>query len=321
MNTSREQATALMVGLRRLGSLVALAMLCLVSMFSQGCASGNIEPQLFASPENAVQALTAAIRSDDTDQLLSIVGSEGEDIIFSGDDVADRLRRQKFLELYDEKHALVGEDADSKTLIVGNSDWPFPVPVVREDQKWFFDSEAGKEEILNRRIGENELSAIQVCKAIADAQSEYAMRDPTGSGVHAYAKQFASSPGKRDGLYWPAAEGEEPSPLGELAAAASAEGYTRKEQGPTPYHGYYYRILQEQGSNAPNGAMSYVVNDKMILGFAVVAYPADYDNSGIMTFLMGDNGVVYQKDLGEQTAKLASEMKAFDPDQGWRKVE
>jgi hypothetical protein len=184
-----------------------------------------------------------------------------------------------------------------------------------------FDSELGKEEILNRRIGENELSAIQVCRAIGDAQHEFALRNQGAGGLRGYARQFASDPGKRNGLYWPTAEGEEPSPLGELMARASAEGYKREADGPTPYHGYCYRILQAQGPHAPDGALHYVVNDEMALGFALVAYPADYGNSGIMTFIMGSDGVVYQKDLGDQTETLARDMKEFDPGEGWAKVE
>jgi hypothetical protein len=305
---------------------MALGIVCLVGLLVQGCAHQEqeprvVEPQAFVSPEEAVRTLTDALRTHDAPQLLSIVGSEGEQIVTSGDEVADRQRREKFLSLYDEKHSLVTEGPDTVTLTVGNSDWPFPVPIERGANGWFFDWEAGREEILNRRIGENELSAIQVCRAIADAQREYAMSDPDGNGVHEYAQQFASDPGKHNGLYWPTAQGESPSPLGTLAAQAAAEGYTRREQGPTPYHGYYYRILKAQGPNAPHGVVDYVVNGKMTLGFAVVAYPAEYDRSGVMTFMMGPDGVVYQKDLGAETARLASEMKTFDPGPGWTKVE
>ncbi|MGE5608067.1 MAG: DUF2950 domain-containing protein [Bacillota bacterium] len=302
--------------------MATLAITCLLVLLVQGCAHDHgVEPQSFQSPDDAVQALTNAFRADDTNQLMTIVGSDGRDIVSSGDETADRQRRQKFLTLYDQKHSLVNDGPDKVTLVIGNSDWPFPVPMTREAKGWVFDSEAGREEILNRRIGENELSAIQVCKAIADAQREYALRDPDGDGVHEYAQKFASDPDKRNGLYWPTAPGEEPSPLGALAAHAAAEGYARKEQGPTPYHGYYYRILRAQGPHAPNGELSYMVNGKMILGFAVVAYPADYDNSGIMTFIMGPDGVVYQKDLGEKTAEVAGTMQTFDPDKRWRTVE
>jgi hypothetical protein len=268
-----------------------------------------------------VDALTRALRAGDTSQLLVIVGPEGEEIISSGDEVADRQRRQKFLALYDEKHSLVKDGPESSTLVVGKDDWPLPVPIVRRNGAWVFDSEAGKEEILNRRIGENELSAIQVCKAIGDAQREFALRNQDADGLHEYARQFASDPGKHNGLYWPTAEGEQPSPMGELVAHASVEGYKRKAEGPTPYHGYCYRILDAQGPHAPDGALNYVQHGRMTLGFALVAYPADYDNSGIMTFIMGSDGVVYQKDLGDQTETLARDMKEFDPGEGWTKVE
>jgi hypothetical protein len=321
MNTSRNLSTSRMGAVPRFGSPTALALLCVTLALTQGCAKDRIDPQTFDSPQDAVQALASALRANSTETLLAIVGTEGQEIVSSGDDVADRQGRQKFVALYDEKHSLATDGTDSRTLLLGNSDWPFPVPIVRDGKKWVFDAEAGKEEILNRRIGRNEVSAIQGCKAICDAQHEYAMRDPDSDGLHEYAQKFHSDPGKRDGLYWPTAEVEKPSPLGELMAAASAEGYARKDQGPTPYHGYYYRILAAQGPNAPNGVLDYIVKGKMILGFAFVAYPAEYDNSGIMTFIMGEEGVVYQKDLGEQTAKLAAAMKAFDPGEGWKKVE
>lgn len=279
------------------------------------------DAQMFASPEAAAQVLADAARTDNTPQLLAIFGSEGKEIISTGDEVADRQGRQKFAKLYEEKHTIEDAAANQKTLVISDSDWPFPVPIVRDGKHWYFDSAAGKEEILDRRIGRNELSAIQVCQAIADAQKEYAIRNPSGGGLHEYAQKFASDPGERNGLFWPTDPGEEPSPLGELAAAASAEGYVRRETGPTPYHGYYYRILTAQGSNAPGGAMDYLVEGKMALGFAVVAYPAEYGNSGIMTFIMGDEGVVYQKDLGPDTPKLVPAMNLFDPGPGWQKVE
>jgi len=304
--------------------MAALAVVWLVSLLAQGCAQDHhnpgTAPRAFASPNDAVQALVGAVRADDTKQLAAIMGSGGEQIVASGDEVADRQRRQEFLRLYDRRHSLASEGPETATLVIGDSVWPFPVPVVYGDRGWTFDAEAGREEILNRRIGRNELSAIEVCEAIADAQREYALRDPQGHGVHEYAQQFASDPGKRNGLYWPTAQGEDASPLGALAAQAAAEGYTRKQQGPTPYHGYYYRILRAQGPAAPDGELDYVVNDRMTLGFAVVAYPAEYGNSGIMTFIMGPDGIVYQKDLGERTAEVAGGMKAFNPDASWTKV-
>lgn len=275
----------------------------------------------FASPEEAVNALVSAVRAEDLPRMLSIMGPEGKQIVSSADEAADRQRRQTFIALYDEKHSLQKEGDDSVNLLIGNSDWPFPVPLVREDNKWHFDSEAGLDEILNRRIGENELSTIQVCKAIGDAQQEYALRDPEGTGLRPYARRFVSDPGKRNGLYWPAAEGEETSPLGELAAGATAEGYQRRKEGPTPYHGYYFRILDSQGPSAPNGAIDYAADGNMTLGFALIAYPAEYGSTGIMTFEMGPDGVVYQKDLGEKTGEIATAIKSFDPGEGWKKVE
>jgi hypothetical protein len=275
----------------------------------------------FKSPDDAVNALATALRANDTAKLLAILGPGGQDILSSGDDVADEQRRLKFLGLYDQKHALTDEGADHKTLVVGNDDWPLPIPLVKQGDEWRFDSQAAKEEILNRRIGQNELSAIQVCKAIGDAQREFALRDPDGDGLEVYAQKFFSDPGKRNGLYYPTAQGEEPSPLGELVADASAEGYKHIEAGPSPYHGYFYRLLTAQGPHAPDGAVDYLVNGKMALGFAVVAWPADYGNSGIMTFIMGPDGVVYQQNLGEETAQIASEMKEFDPGEDWSKVE
>jgi len=228
--------------------------------------------------------------------------------------------------LYDDKHELVeGSEPDAPyTLLVGESSWPFPIPVVKGKSGWYFDTAEGKDEILNRRIGRNELSAIQVCLAIVDAQREYARRDPAGTGLPVYAEKFNSDPGTRNGLYWPAKEGEEKSPLGELVAKASEEGYksARNESGEqVPYHGYHYRILTSQGQSAPGGARDYIVEGKLIGGFGVVAWPDQYGNSGIMTFITNQDGVVYQKDLGPSTPKLAESMAAFDPGEGWKKAE
>ena len=287
-----------------------------------GCAGDpGVAPQSFENPEQAVRAFTVAVRDQDKPKLLAILGNEGKDIIDSGDTVADQQRRQKFLNLYEEKHTLVDDGENRKTLVVGNSDWPFPVPLVKDESGWSFDTPAGLDEILSRRIGENELSTIQVCKALGDAEQEYALRNPSRDGTNSYARKILSEPDKRDGLYWPTAEGEEPSPLGDLAARATAEGYRKRTQGPTPYHGYFFRILESQGPSAPDGALDYIVDGKMILGFAVLAYPADYGKSGIMTFIMSDDGVVYQKNLGDDTPTLAPAIKTFDPGEGWKKAE
>jgi hypothetical protein len=322
MNTSNVSSVTAKMCASRCLSPVGLALLCMAAAMAQGCSTTS-KPEEFASPDEAVQSLTTALRSGNTERLLAIFGSEGEEIIFSGDEFQDKARYQKFIVAYDEKHYLDPDEDDEDTvmLVIGKNDWPFPVPIVRENDRWAFDADAGKEEILNRRIGENELSAIEVCKAIVDAQRDFALRDPNGDGVHEYAQQFPSDPDKRNGLFWPTKEGEEPSPLGDEIEAAAAEGYHRRAEGPTPYHGYYYRILLEQGRDAPGGAVKYIVDGKMILGFGLVAYPADYGNSGIMTFITNAEGVVYQRDLGDDTEKLGQDMKAFNPGRGWRKAE
>jgi hypothetical protein len=247
------------------------------------------------------------------------------DLISSGDAVADRQALERFVRAYEQKHELVRGGERSVTVVVGNEQWPLPIPIVRGDRggKWYFDADAGREELLNRRIGRNELNAIEVCLAIVDAQREYARLDPQSAGVPVYATKVNSSPGLKDGLYWPTREGEPPSPLGPLVASATAEGYTPRaagEVGPRAYHGYLYRLLTSQGPSAPGGTLDYLVNGKLIGGFAVVAFPADYGNSGIMTFIVNHDGIVYQRDLGEDTDAVARAMAAYDPGAGWIKV-
>jgi hypothetical protein len=284
-------------------------------------ADAAVKQKGFASAEEAVKAFAAAMKSNDDKELLSIFGTAAKELISSGDPVSDRQRRERFIDEYDKKNSLARE-GDKTVLIIGEKDWPFPIPLVKKEDQWFFDTKAGKEEILNRRIGENELSTIQTMLAIVDAEREYAMKYHNNSSLIEYAQKFRSDPGKRNGLYWETKEGEEPSPLGELVVKARAEGYSRqKSEGkPIPYHGYYYRILKAQGKNAPGGAYDYVVNGHMIGGFAVVAYPAEYGNSGVMTFMVNHDGVVYQKDLGGNTKSIAAAMKKFDPDPTWNKV-
>jgi len=209
------------------------------------------------------------------------------------------------------------EGTDKAVLIIGHEDWPFPIPLVRKDGTWRFDTSAGREEVLYRRIGRNELSAIQACLAYVDAQQEYAERGIAGNGV--YAQRIVSGPGKKDGLYWPAQPSEDDSPLGEFAASAAAEGY-RVGQQRAPYHGYYYKVLTRQGPNAAGGALDYIVRGRMIGGFALVAYPAEYRNSGVMTFLVNHRGDVYEKDLGSNTTRIAAGITAFNPDNTWRRV-
>jgi hypothetical protein len=273
----------------------------------------------FVSPAEAVNVLVGALKAGDTKTLSAIFGPGSEDIISSGDPVADKAGHERFINLYGQKNQLKEETTERVVLSIGDEDWPFPIPIVKEAGVWRFDSQDGMEELLARRIGRNELDVIQVCQAIVDAQREYALKDRNGDGFREYAQKFRSSPGKQDGLYWEVKEGNEQSPAGPLVAEAQEEGYSGKpaDGEPIPYYGYFYRILPAQGQNALGGAYDYVVNGKMIGGFAVVAYPADYGNSGVMTFIVNHDGVVYQKDLGENTAELAKAMKLYDPDDTW----
>jgi hypothetical protein len=301
---------------------IGLAVTVLVIKTSTSCwsAIAGTEQKSFATGEEAANAFVQALRDGNNEQLRAIFGTEGEELIASGDEVADKQGRQRFLAAYDEQHKLSPE-GDDLVMVVGKDAWPFPIPVVKQADKFIFDTAAGKEEILNRRIGRNELDTIQVLLAIVDAEREYARQDHDGDGLLEYAQKIKSDPGKQNGLYWETKEGEDPSPLGPLAAQAKWEGYdVKKSDKPQPYHGYYYRILTGQGPNAPGGAFGYLVKDNM-LGFAVVAFPADYASSGVMTFLVNHDGVVYQKDLGENTQQAAQSMKLFDPDKTWIKAQ
>lgn len=280
----------------------------------------SIAQERFKTPEAAVDALVAAAKSGDKKAIVGVLGPQGKAIVSSGDPVADKNTREKFVAAYDAKHAIEREGDGTQTLIIGAEDFPFPIPLVNKSGEWQFDTAAGLDEILRRRIGRNELAAIQVSLAYVQAQNEYASLDPGGLGAHVYAQRIVSRPGKKDGLYWPTAEGETPSPLGELAARASAEGY-KAGAAPIPYHGYYYRILTRQGADAPGGAYDYLANGKMIGGFALLAFPAEYGNSGIMTFIVNQDGTVYQKDLGPRTAELAQKIDTFAPDHTWTKTE
>ena len=286
-------------------------------------ATATAKQMTFASPEDAVKAMIDAMKTGDKAQLSSIFGPGAESVISSGDDVMDKAQRERFLSEYEEKNSLEKKGDDETILQVGKDDWPLPIPIRKTGSAWSFDTEAGKEELLNRRIGRNELNVIDLLEAYVDAQREYAARDWDGDGVYPFAQKFRSTPGKKDGLYWKAGEGEDASPFGPLVAQAAREGYTRaaKSGEKSPLHGYYFKILKAQGKHAPGGAYDYVVKGNMILGFGMVAYPAKYGSSGIMTFIVNQEGVVYQKDLGKGTAKAAEAMKRYDPDPTWRKVE
>ena len=257
------------------------------------------------------------MKKGDPAAILAVLGSDAKPILESGDAVADREMMQRFVASYEAAHALTTTNARRIDLVVGKDKWPFPIPIVKESPGWRFDTAAGQEEILDRRVGRNERFTIQTCLAVVDAQREYYARNPNRDPLLHYARRFNSSEGKRDGLFFPTGEDEEQSPLGALVAQARDEGYTNK---PVPYHGYYYRILESQGPNARDGAYSYVAKGQMIGGFAVVAYPASYDNSGVMTFIVNQDGIVHQKDLGPDTAKVAHAIERFDPDKSWERV-
>jgi hypothetical protein len=285
-----------------------------------GLSAPALAQEQFGSAEDAVAALVGAAKTGDAKAIQAVLGPDGKAIASSGDPVADNNMLEKFVAAFDAKHSLELEGNGTQTLILGDDNWPFPIPLVNNAGKWQFDTKQGLDEILSRRIGRNELAAIQVAKAYVDAQNEYAALDPAGLGRGIYAQRIVSRPGKKDGLYWPTAEGEPQSPLGDLAAQASAEGYKAGEK-PIPFHGYYYRILTRQGADAPGGAYDYLVKGKLKGGFALIAVPAEYGNSGIMTFMVNQDGTVLQKDLGPNTTKLAAKIEAFLPDQGWAKAD
>ena len=298
---------------------VLIAAVFIVLVISGPCQAETGEQRTFASPDEAVKSLVGALKAEDTKMLAAIFGPGSEDIFSSGDPVADKAEHELFITRYEQKNSLEEEATGKVILSIGDEDWPFAIPIVKEAGAWRFDTLQGRDELLARRIGRNELDVIQVCLAYVDAQREYARKDRNGDGLREYARKFMSAPGKHDGLYWEAKEGDEQSPLGPLLAEAQEEGYSGRPAGsePVPYHGYYYLILTAQGKNAPGGAYDYTVNGKMIGGFAMVAYPADYGNSGVMTFIVNHDDVVYQKDLGENTEELVKDMTLFDPDETW----
>lgn len=299
----------------------------LILLLAGAAFAAEVNQPRFTTPERAVEALVAALKTHNTGTLATILGPGSDPLLSSGDPVADQAERERFLERYEEKRRLEAEGDDRMVLHVGEDDWPMAIPLVRVKGGWQFDAEAGAAEMLARRIGRNELDTIQTCLAYVDAQREYAAKDRDGNGLFEYARRFASEPGRRNGLYWEAGDEEEQSPLGPLFAEAQEEGYFSPNPGvttgagPRPYHGYYYRILTAQGEDAPGGAYDYLVGDRMIGGFALVAYPAEYGSSGIMTFLTNHEGRVYQKDLGGETESLARAMTLFNPDGTWEALD
>jgi hypothetical protein len=301
------------------GAMIIFALT--LSQFS--LAATPAKQKSFATPEEAVKSAVTAAKNNDDKELLAIFGAQAKDLLFSGDAVADKQRRERFLKSYDEKNTIATE-GESRIITVGKDAWPFPIPLVKNAEGWKFDTEKGREEILNRRIGTNELNAIKVTLAFGDAQREYAMKDRDGDRLREYARRFRSEAGKKNGLYWEAKPGEEQSPLGPLVGRAQSAGYTAQGAGAgqtaAPYHGYLYKILEGQGKNVVGGAFSYVVNGNMIGGFALVAYPAEYGNSGVMTFIMNHSGKVFQKDLGNNTPSVAKGMTVYNPDATWTEV-
>jgi Protein of unknown function (DUF2950) len=296
----------------------AIALVLVISL--QSAAFAAPARKSFDSLDDAVNAFVAATRAADQRALLSILGPEGQPLVSSGDDVADRALFQRFVAAYDRAHRLEG-GGGKVVLYIGEDDFPFPIPLVPDGPRWVWDTDAGNEEILNRRIGRNELAAIEVCLAYVDAQREYYAWSPNGTGMLEFAQRLASTKGKKDGLFWETKPGQRPSPLGPLVAEARAAGYRRAQGGsPAPYHGYLYRMLFAQGPDARGGAYDFVVKGHMIGGFALVAFPASYGVSGIMTFIVSHDGVVYQKDFGPRTAEVGNTMKTYNPDRTWRKA-
>jgi len=297
----------------RLGLVLTCA--ALVATFS----CGRARPQTFASPEDAVAALVKAAQQDTIGDLVTLFGPDSKAVVESSDPATARRGRDVFLVAMAEGWQLVDDPAGGKQLVVGNESWPFPIPLVRDKDKWRFDIAAGAEEIVGRRIGRNELAVIRISRTYVAAQRLYAARGRDGRPPGRYAMTFRSDAGRQNGLYWPAKRGEKHSPLGELVAEAAQEGrkLDSSRPGPSPFHGYYFAILTAQGAHAPGGPRDYVTDGEMTGGFALVAWPAEYGVTGIMTFVVGEDGVVHQKDLGDQTRTVASALKRYDPDASW----
>ena len=303
----------------------AMCIITLVSMLGTAsiALAAEARQKIYATPEEAVKELIASMKSGDAKAMIAVLGQGSKDIAQSGDAVADKAGRERFVKSYEEANKLEKSGDSKAVLSTGKDDWPFAIPIVKDAAGWRFDAKQGREEILNRRIGRNELAVIQVAQAYVDAQREYYLRNPNGDKLLHYAQKFISAQGKRDGLFYPTKAGERPSPLGPNVERAKAAGY-EKGKGTAgqavPYHGYHYRILRRQGPDAPGGAYDYVAQGKMIGGFALVAYPASYGNSGVMTFLVNHDGVVYEKDLGLETAALAPKITRFNPDGSWKRL-
>ena len=300
-----------------------LAVLTVLLLAMPSAASNEFFVQTtFSSADEGMQAFVEAIKLNDPSVLQTLLGADGLELFDSGDAAADAQWRKRFLNAYATVNKLVLQENNTRAILtVGDDAWPMPIPLVKSEKGWRFDTHHAAQEILNRHIGRNELAAIQVCLAIVDAEREYSTQDADGDGVPGFASKFVSSPGKRDGLYWETREDEPLSPVGPLLAAAANEGPVTSDSAvSTPFHGYLYRMLTKQGKNAPGGAYDYQVNGKPLGGFAVLAYPARYGTSGVVSFMVNQDGVVYQKDLGQKTEALVMEMTEFDPDPSWKRA-
>jgi len=299
-----------------LPKLAAVAIL-LMGYFSTRSIAQRQGQKTFSSPEDASNALVTATQSNDEKAMLDVLGPDGKQIVSSGDEIEDAQSRANFVQRYQEMHRLVKEPDGTTVLYIGAHNWPYPIPLVNKDNSWYFDTEAGKKEILYRRIGRNEMSTIRVCQELVAAQKEF-----YSTQHNEYAQTIFSDEGQHNALYWKAADGEPQSPIGPLVASAVVNGHAKSQDSvPTPYRGYYYLIVTRQGKNGPGGAKSYIVNGKMTGGFAFVAYPAEYRSSGVMTFIVNEDGVVYEKDLGKKTDVLAKAMKEYKPNSSWQEAE
>jgi hypothetical protein len=306
-------------GIRRISTTTRLMLLTLMMVFASCTKSPSIKT--FASPDDAGNGLLDAAKSGDQNAAVAIFGPGSREIIFSSDSVQDKARIDAFVAAYGVMHRWRKMPDGAQILLVGADNFAFPIPLKKNDAgQWFFDTVAGKDEILTRRIGRNELAVIDVCGAMVDAQAEYFSQPRDGENTEQFAVKFISDAGKQNGLYWDSPEGQPKSPLGPLVAFATAEGYSTKSNSHSPFHGYYFHMLTRQGVHAPGGAKDYMVNGKMVGGFAIVAYPADYGSSGVMTFIINQDGVLLQKDLGKTTTETATAMTEFDPDSSWSQV-
>jgi hypothetical protein len=319
MHAKESTAGGIIMGTKRMG----IGAVCVILLLVMAPAASAIDQKMFATPTEAVRALVKAVEDGDQDEMLAVFGDDGKELVFSGDPVQDKASREAFLRAYEKKHVIVAQNETTRVLQVGANNWEMPIPIVKSDGKWRFDTAAGKQELLYRRIGANELGAISVCLGFISAQQDYAATGHDGLPAEIYAQRLNSEPGKQNGLYWEVKEGEEMSPGGPLLAQASDEGYEKISAGRSqqPYHGYYFRILKAQGAAAKGGAKSYLADGKLTGGVALLAFPAQYKVSGVMSFIVNQDGVVYQEDLGEKTDEVARAITEYNPDSTWKRVQ